>query len=147
VLEAAGDAPAAGAAEGPLDAGDEPERHPQPAPARVGQGEHRCPNARGTVGRPGQRRGPAGVDVNDGQVGVDVMPGHAPLGGAPVRECDRHPIAAHVVRVGQHPALAEHDAGADAPPLPDAHHRGTGALRQLPDACLDLVEDRHRHLR
>src|SRR5580704_5146765 len=41
VLEAAGDAPAAGTAEGPLDAGDEPERHTQPAPARVGQGEHR----------------------------------------------------------------------------------------------------------
>ena len=53
-------------------------------------------------------------------------------------------VAAHVVRVGQHPALAEHDARADAPPLPDADHRGAGALRQLPDACLDLVEDRHR---
>src|ERR1700757_4258740 len=35
VLEAASDAPAAGAAEGPLDAGDEPERRPQPASARV----------------------------------------------------------------------------------------------------------------
>jgi hypothetical protein len=98
-----------------------------------------------TAVRPGQRRGLAGVDVNDGQVGVDVMPGHAPLGGAPVREGDRYLIAAHVVRVGQHPSLPEHDARADAPPLSDAYHRGTGALRQLPDACLDFVEDRHRH--
>src|SRR2546429_210698 len=37
VLQAAGYPAAARAAESPLDAGDEPERHPQPAPARVGQ--------------------------------------------------------------------------------------------------------------
>ena len=145
VLEAAGDPSAAGAAEGPLDAGDEPERDPQPASARVGQGEHRRPDPGGGAVRPGQRRGPAGVDVDDGQVGIDVVPGHGPLGGVPVREGDRHLIAAHVVRVGQHPSLCQHDARADAPPLPDAYHRGTGALRQLPDTCLDLVENRHRH--
>ena len=36
------------------------------------------------------------VDADDGQVAVDVMPGHAPVGGAPVGEGHRYPVAAHV---------------------------------------------------
>ncbi len=55
VLEAAGDAHAARAAEGTVDARDEPERHPQPAAARVGQPEDRRPD-RGRLGGP--RHGP-----------------------------------------------------------------------------------------
>ena len=47
VLEAAGDAAAARAPERPVHAGDEPERHAQPAPAGVGQGEHRRPDRGG----------------------------------------------------------------------------------------------------
>jgi hypothetical protein len=143
VLEAAGDAQAARAAEALVDPRDGPERHPQPAPARVGQGEDRCPDG-GRRGRPRQRGGLAGVGLDDGEVAVDVVPGHGSLGGAPVGEGDRHRRAAYVVRVGQHPPLAEHDAGAGAPPLPDARHRGAGVLRQPGNGPLDLVEDRHR---
>ena len=142
VLQAAGDAQAARAAEGPVDAGDGPERHPQPAPARVGQGEDGRPDG-GCCGGPRQRGGLAGVGLDDGEVAVDVVPGHVPLGRAPVGEGDRRLAAAHVVRVGQHPPLAEHDARADAPPLPDAGYRGAGVLRQPRDAGLNLVEDRH----
>jgi hypothetical protein len=92
------------------DAGDEPERHPQPAPARVGQREHRRPDLRGRAVGPRQCGDTAGVDADDGQVAVDVVPGYVPLRGAPVGEGDRHPVAAHVVRVGEDRALAEHDA-------------------------------------
>src|SRR6185312_11857207 len=142
VLQAAGDAQAARAAEAPVVAGDGPERHPQSAPARVGQGEHGCPDG-GYRGGPRQRGRLAGVGLDDGEVAVDVAAGHGPLGGTPVGEGDRRLAAAHVVRVGQHPRLAEHDARADAPPLPDAGYRGAGVLRQPRDAGLNLVEDRH----
>jgi hypothetical protein len=93
---------------------------------------------------PRQRRSPAGVDLDDGEVAIDVLPGHAAPGRPAVGEGDRDLIAAHVVRVGQHPARGQDDARSDAPPLPDAHHRGAGALRVLPDACLDLVKNCHR---
>src|SRR6266851_12846 len=144
VLDAAGNAAATRAAEGPLDAGDEPVRHAQPTPARVGQAEDRCSDAGRRAGRPRERRRPAGVDVYDREVPVDVASRYGPLGRASVGEGDHYLIAAHIVRVGQHPPLAEHDARADAPALPDADDRGTGTLRQLPNASLYLVEDCHR---
>ena len=135
---------AARAPERPVHAGDEPERHAQPAAAGVGQGEHRRPDRGGRAVGPRQRWSAAGVDLDDGEVAVEVPPGHAALGRPPVGEGDRDLIATHVVRVGQHPALGQDDARSDAPPLPDADHRGAGALRVLPDACLDLVKDCHR---
>src|SRR5580704_3062038 len=143
VLEAAGDAQATRAAEGPVDAGDEAERHPQSAPARVSQREDGHPDG-GRFGGPRQCRSLTGVDLDDGEIAVDVVPRHVPLGRAPVGEGDRHLTAAYVVRVGEHLPRAEHDARADAPPLPDAHHRGAGVLRQPRDVGLNLVEDRHR---
>ena len=146
VLNAAGYAAAARAAEGPLDAGDEAERHAQPTPARVRQGEDWHPDAGGRAGSPRERRSPAGIGIDDGDVGVDVVPGHASFGRAPVGEGEHYMIAAHVVRVRQHPPLAEHDARADAPALPDPHDRRAGARGQLPDACLYLAQDRHLHV-
>ena len=129
-------------------AGDEPERHPQPAAARVGQREHRRAELRGRAAGPRQCGGPAGVDGDDGQVAVGVVPGYGAVRGAAVGEGDRHRAAADVVRVGQDRAVAEDDAGAGAPALPDAHDRGPGACCQLPDACPDVIEDRHAcHLR
>ena len=70
----------------------------------------------------GSAAAPAVFDLDDGQVAVDVVAGHGPVGGAPVGEGDRHLIATHVVRVGQHLPVAEHDAGADAPALADSDH-------------------------
>jgi hypothetical protein len=100
---------------------DEPERHPQPAPARVGR-EHRHPDTRGRAG-PRQRRNPAGVDGDDAR--------------SPSMSCPATPSAvrsftkvtatdaAHVVR-GSAPVPPEHDART-APPPPDADHRGAAA--------------------
>src|SRR5580693_1713656 len=74
VLEAAGDAEAARATEGPVDAGHGPERYPQAAPARVSQGEDGHPDG-GCPGGPRQRRNLPGVGFDDSDVAVDVMPG------------------------------------------------------------------------
>ena len=102
-----------------------PETNPNvarsPRPPGLASPKTGVPTAGASVAH-GRTRGLTGVDLDDGEVAVDVGPGHGPLGGAPVGESDRHLAAADVVRVGQHPALAEHDARADAPPLPDAHH-------------------------
>ena len=78
--------------------------------------------------------GRTGVGLDDGQIAVDVVARHRPFGRAAVGEGDRHLAAADVVRVGQHAAFAQHDARADAPPLPDADHRGAGVFRQPRDA-------------
>src|SRR4029453_16459992 len=73
---------AAGPGKGASDRRDQPEGDPQLS-ARVGQGEHRRPDAGVGVVGPGDGRRPAGVDRDHGQVGVDLDPGHPPHG-APV---------------------------------------------------------------
>jgi EmrB/QacA subfamily drug resistance transporter len=109
VLEAAGDAAATRTAERAIDAGDESERHSQPAAARIGQREDRHADAGRRGGGPRQRRHVTGIDLDDGEVAVDVTPGHASVGRAPIGEGDLYLVAAYVVRVGQHAARSEHD--------------------------------------
>jgi DNA-binding HxlR family transcriptional regulator len=135
------------AAEAALDAGHEAQRDPQTPSAGVGEREDRGADAGSTVGRPLDGRRVSNVDLDDCEVAVDVCPTDLAVGRAPIGERDPHLLAADVVRVRQHLSAADHDAGSDAPALPDADDRGSGLLGHPSDLCLDLVENSHRILR
>src|SRR5260370_12183 len=66
----------------------------RPGRAGVGGGDGRGPAGGGGAGGRGLPWAAAGVDLDDGEVAVDVLPGHAALGRPPVGEGDRDLIAA-----------------------------------------------------
>jgi len=115
VLDGAGDAAPARPAKAAALGGHEAKRGAQPAPARVGERDDRRPDCRRVAGLPGDGGRVAGVDRQDGE--VELVVGGGPLArlAAPVGEQDAHLLAARVVGVGQHAALADHDAGAKPP--------------------------------
>jgi hypothetical protein len=88
-------------------------------------------------------QGPCRIDLDHRKVTVQIDPKDPTLGGAPIRERDQCLPAAHVVRVRQHPSLADHNAGTHSPPLPEAYHRGSGVLGSSGDCCVDVFEDSH----
>jgi hypothetical protein len=120
------------------------ERRSQPAPAGVGERQHGRADARHIARLPGDGRGSAGVHRHHSEVEVRV--GAGPLAGltAAVGEHDGHLLAADVVGIGQHVALADHHAGSEAPAPPEPDDRGTYLLCDPRDRVLQ--RGKHFHL-
>ena len=140
VLDRAGHAPPARAAEAAPGRGDEAEGRAQPAAAGVGEREHRRAGRRRVAGLPGDGLRVAGVDGDDRHVEVGVRAGHAPLGRAAVGERDRDLVAAQHVRDGQHLAGGDDDAGAAAPAAPEPDHRRADLCRRVRHRLLESFE-------
>src|SRR5207342_1873468 len=109
VLDASGDAAAAGSSEAPLDARHETERDAQSSPTRIRKREDGGTDSRLTVGCPLDGWQLAGLDSNDGEVSVNVMAEDSTSCGVPIGERDGDFVGPHVVRIGQYLILGDHD--------------------------------------
>ena len=126
VLQRPGDAPAAGAAEGPLHGRDEPERDARAA-GRGGCGRKDRGADRGAARRPGDRRDIGRVDLHDGEIAVPVDALGDAARDPAVGEPDGHLGTAQVVGVGEDAAVADDDAGAAEPGADPDDGRTDGA--------------------
>ena len=141
VLQRPGDAPPAGATEGPFNGRDEPERDARPA------GRSRCGRKdrgadRGAPRRPGDRRDVRRVDLHDGEIAVPVDALGGAAGDPAVGEPDGHLRTAQVVGVGEDAAVADDDAGAAEPGTDPDDGRADGAC-DGGDGFLELFKDGH----
>ena len=142
VLDAAGDPPAAGAAELPVDAADDTEGDAQ-AVTTAGSGEHH-PAAGGYLRRPLGGGGPGRVDPDDDEVSVGVGAEHLGLRRAPVGEGDLGGAVTQVVGVGEDPTVGDHHPAAPAI-APDGDGRGPDAVGDRRHRPLQFIERWHLH--
>ena len=118
----------------------------QPAPAGVGEREHRLADADVVDARSGSqrdRRGVAGLDRDGGEVEVGVRARHAAVLGAAVGERDGDLLAAQDVGVGQDGAGGGDHAGPATPAAAEADDGGADGVGCGCDRALKFVEYRH----
>ena len=142
VLDAAVDPPTAGAAECPRDRRHEAEGHAGPAPVAGAGPEDRGPDRQAVPGAPVERRGGAGVDIDDREVALAVVAGHRADEAAAVGEGHGDLVAAEVVGVGQDLARGEDDARA-AGAAADPDDRRADPLGDGGDGGLEFFDDAH----
>ena len=141
MLDAAADPAAARAAELPVDAADDAERHTQAVTA-AGGGEHDrrrrpvCSSDHSTGG--GARR----VHGEHGEIAVGVDAEHLGLGRAPVGEGDLRRAVTQVVGVGQDLPVGDDHPGAPAI-TPDGDGRRPDAVGDRGHRRLQFIEYRH----
>ena len=143
MLDAAGDAAPAGTSERALGPRHQSDGDAQAATAGVRQCEDRRADPHGVGAGPVERRRVLGVDLDDGEVAVDVDAGDPPGFGAAVGEGYGDLLAADVVRVGENPTRGDDDAGSDAPALSHADQGRTDLGSDALDRGSDLCQQCH----
>ena len=111
VLDAPGNSATSGPAKRPGHRGHGPKCDASSAGRRGGRTEHRASDNERITLAPLEALGPARVDLDHGEVAVDIDAGKAATGRTPVGEGDRDLVAPNVVRVGEDAAVSDDRAG------------------------------------
>jgi hypothetical protein len=143
VLDASGDAAAAGSSETPLDARHETERDAQSSTTRIREREDGGTDSRLTVGCPLNGWQIAGLDSNDGEVSVDVMAQDSTSCGVPIGERDAQRAVRGVGCALVRLILGDHDARSDAPALSNPDDCVADPLSHALYLLLDSVDCSH----